>query len=213
MKLGQLRSQTPCEFKVAKTIWKGRKMGNEGNNAPGKGIIDRLSLAECELLCTLARGVPVGQAIVALNSGEDEAVTWLARGANEATGNNVHSVNMREAVYEPMSWRWKEKVGLWWYNASCEYEDVRKALLSWQRHLSPEARVVLRGYDQPGVARVIKEYIGSYGDFVFVDSVGTVAVLAVDRCAHYWVIDCNEFGICKYCGRKRNFKMLRSESR
>lgn len=52
MKLDQLHSQMPCEFKVAKTIWKGRKMGNEGNNAPGKGIIDRLSLAECELCPT-----------------------------------------------------------------------------------------------------------------------------------------------------------------
>ncbi|GAI89878.1 unnamed protein product, partial [marine sediment metagenome] len=81
-----------------------------------------------------------------------------------------------------------------------------------QRHWSPEAKVVLRGYNQPGVARVIKEYIGSYGNFVFVDSVGTVAVLAVDRCVHYWVIDYNEFGICKYCGRKRDFKQMRGES-
>jgi len=195
------------------TIWRGCKMSNEGNNVPGEGIIDRLSLAECELLCTLARGVPVGQVIVDLSSGEDEAATWLARDANEATGNNVHSVKTPDADYEQMIRRWKGKVGLWWYDASCEYEDVRKALLFCQRHLSPEARVVLRGYDQPGIARVIEEYVGNYGNFVLVDSVGTVAVLAVDRCVHYWVIDCNEFGICKYCGRKRSFKMRRGESR
>ena len=187
-------------------------MGNEGNNALSKDIHERLSLAECELLRTLARGVPVGQVIVSLSDGEDEAATWLARGANEVTGGKVHSLNMRDGDYEEKSRRCKEKVGLWWYNASCEYEDVRKALLSWQRYLSVESRVVLQGYHRPGVARVIREYIGSYGNFVFVDSVGTVAVLAVDRCVHYWVIDCNEFGICRYCGRKRNFKRLRSES-
>lgn len=187
-------------------------MGNEGNNAPGEGVIDRLSLAECEMLSTLARGVPAGQVIVALSSGEDEAATWLYRGADEATGGKVHSLNMRDGDYEPTSLRCKEKVGLWWYNASCEYEDVKEALLSWQGHLSPEARVVLCGDDQPGIARVIRECIGSYGNFVMVDSVGTVAVFAVDRCVHYWVLDYKEFGICKYCGRKRDFKRMRNES-
>jgi hypothetical protein len=189
-------------------------MGNEGNIVLGNGPIDSLSCAECELLSTLARGVPVGQAIVALNSGEDESAAWLAQGANEATGNNVYSVNMRDANYELVSqrWKWKEKVGLLWYNVSYEYEDVKKALLSWQGRLSPGAKVVLRGYDQPGVAKVIKEYLGTYGNLIFVDSVGTTAVLQVDGCVHYWVIDYNEFGICKYCGRKRNFKRLSRES-
>lgn len=187
-------------------------MGSEKNAVFENSIVGRVSGSEGELLFKLARGVPVGQVIVALNSSEDEAAAWLARGANEATGNSVHSVNIRDADYETMSRRCKEKVGLLWYNASCEYDDVRKALLSWQRHLSAEARVVLQGYQRPGVARIIREYIGSYGNFVFIDSVGTIAVLAVDRCVHYWVIDCNEFGICRYCGRKRNFKRMSSES-
>jgi len=187
-------------------------MGSEKNTAFGNSIVGRVSDSEGELLYKLVRGVPVGQVIVALSSGEDEATAWLARGANEATGNNVHSVNIRDADYETMSRRCKEKVGLLWHNASCEYEDVMKALLSWQRHLSAEAMVVLQGYQRPGVARVIREYIGSYGNFVFIDSVGTIAVLAVDRCVHYWVIDCNQFGICRYCGRKRNFKRMSSES-
>jgi len=187
-------------------------MGSERNTVSGNSIVGRLSGSEGELLYKLARGVPVGQVIVALKSSEDEAAAWLARGANETTGNNVHSVNIRNADYETMSRRCKEKVGLLWYNASCEYEDVRKALLSWQRHLSAEVMVVLQGYQQPGVARVIRECTGSYGNFVFIDSVGTIAVLAVDRCVHYWVIDCNEFGICKYCGRKRNFKRLSIEA-
>jgi hypothetical protein len=187
-------------------------MGSERNTVFGNSIVGRVSGSEGKLLHKLARGVPAGQVIVALNSSKDEAAAWLARGANEATGNNVHSVNIRDADYETMSRRCKEKVGLLWYNASCEYDDVRKALLSWQGHLSAEARVALHGYQRPGVARVIREYIGSYGNFVFIDSVGTIAVLAVDRCVHYWVIDCNEFGICRYCGRKRNFKRMSSES-
>jgi hypothetical protein len=206
------------EYTVLNLRWqtqfgRGDEMGNEGNNMLGEGIIDRLSLAESELLCTLATGVPVGEVIVDLSSDEDEAATWLARGGNEAKGNNVHSVNMPNANYESMIRGWKGKVGLWWYDASCEYEDVRKALLFGQRQLSPEGRVVLRGSDQPGIAKVIKECVGNHGNFVLVDSVGTIAVLAVDRCVHYWVIDCYEFGICKYCGRKRNFKRQTTESR
>ena len=106
-------------------------MGSERNTVFGNSIVGRVSGSESELLYTLARGVPVGQVIVALNSSEDEAAAWLDRGANEATGNNVYSVNIRDADYETMSRRRKEKVGLLWYNASCEYEDVRKALLSW----------------------------------------------------------------------------------
>jgi hypothetical protein len=186
-------------------------MGSERDTVFGNSIAGTVSGSEGELLYALARGVPVGQVIVALNSSEDEAAAWLARGANEATGNSVHSVNMCDD-YKGQSQRCKEKVGLLWYNASCEYDDVRKALLSWQRHLSAEAMVVLHGYQRPGVARVIREFSGSYGNFAFIDSVGTIAVLAVDRCVHYWVIDCNEFGICKYCGRKRNFKRMSSES-
>ena len=187
-------------------------MGSERDTVFGNSIAGTVSGSEGELLFKLARGVPVGQVIVALNSSEDEAAAWLARGANEAIGNNVHSINIRDADYETMSRRCKEKVGLLWYDASCEYDDVREALLSWRRHLSAGARVVLHGYQRPGVARVIREFSGSYGNFVFIDSVGTIAVLAVDRCVHYWVIDCNEFGICRYCGRKRNFKRMSSES-
>jgi len=188
-------------------------MGSENNSVFGNSTVGTVSGSEGELLYTLAKGVPVGQVIVALSSSEDEAAAWLTRGANEATGNNVYSVNIRDAdVCKTTSRRWKEKVGLLWYNASCEYEDVRKDLLSWQRHLSAEAMVVLQGYQQLGVAKVIREYTGSYGDFVFIDSVGTIAVLAIDRCVHFWVIDCNQFGICKYCDRKRDFKRMSSRS-
>lgn len=31
----------------------------------------------------------------------------------------------------------------------------------------------------------------------------------VDECTHYWIINPEEIGICKLCGRKRNFERLR----
>ena len=74
-------------------------MGSERNTVFGNSIVGRVSGSEDELLYKLARGVPAGQVIVALNSSEDEAAAWLARGANEATGNNVHSVN-RDFPYQ-----------------------------------------------------------------------------------------------------------------
>ena len=82
-------------------------MGSERNTALGNSNVSRVSGFEGELLFKLARGVPVGQVIVALNSNEDEATTWLARGASETTGNNVHSVNIRDADYKTMSRRCK----------------------------------------------------------------------------------------------------------
>ncbi|GAH74443.1 unnamed protein product, partial [marine sediment metagenome] len=99
--------------------------------------------------------------------------------------------------------RWKEKVGLLCINTSREYEDVKKVFLDWERHLSPNARVVVHGSDQPGPSQVIKEYLGNLGDFTFEQRVGTSMVIRVDKCVHYWVIDSNEIGTCKHCGRKR----------
>ena len=108
--------------------------------------------------------------------------------------------------------RWKEKVGLLCINTSREYEDVKKVFLDWERHLSPNARVVVHSCDQPGPARVIKEYLGNLGDLTFEQSVGATTVVAVDKCVHYWIIDSNEIGICKYCGRTRNFKRTMKEA-
>lgn len=187
-------------------------MGSERNTVFGNSIAGRVSGSEGELLYKLARGVPAGQVIISLDSGEEEVAAWLVQGANGATGNSLHSFNICGADYKTMGLRCKDKVGLLWYNTSCEYDDVRKAFLSWQRHLSPEAIVVLQGYQLPGVARFIREHIGSYGNFIFINSVGTIAVLAIDKCVHYWAIDCNEFGICRHCGRKRNFRRMSSES-
>jgi hypothetical protein len=36
-------------------------------------------------------------------------------------------------------------------------------------------------------------------------------VMKIDECIHHWIIDANEIGVCRYCGRTRNFKRLRRE--
>ena len=108
--------------------------------------------------------------------------------------------------------RWKEKIGLLWINTSHEYEDVKKVILSWQRHLYPNAIVAVHGCNQPGPSKVVKRCLGNLGYFTFEQSVDTTMVVTVDKCIHYWIIDSHEIGICKYCGRKRNFKRLSREA-
>ena len=107
--------------------------------------------------------------------------------------------------------RWKEKIGLLWINTSHEYKDVKNVILSWQCHLSPNAIVSVHGCNQPGPSQVVKECLGDRGYFTFEQSVDTTMVVAVDQCIHYWKIDSHEIGICKYCGRKRNFRRLSRE--
>jgi len=108
--------------------------------------------------------------------------------------------------------RWKEKIGLLWINTSHEHEDVKKVILSWQRHLYPNAMVAVHGCNQPGPSQVVKECLGDLGYFTFEQSVDTTMVVRVDKCIHYWIIDSNEIGVCKYCGRKRNFQRLRRKA-
>lgn len=121
-------------------------------------------------------------------------------------------VNYSHTDSEDASRKWKEKVGLLYINTAHEYEHVKEAFLNWKRHLSPNARVVVYSSEQPGPSRVIKEYLGDLGNFTFEQRVGTSMVIRVDKCVHYWVIDSNEIGICKHCGRKRNFKRLGAEA-
>ncbi len=105
--------------------------------------------------------------------------------------------------------RWEEKIGLLWINTSREYEDVKKVILSWQRHLYLNAIVAVHGCNQPEPSQAVKECLGDLGYFTFEQSVDTTMVVTVDKCIHYWIIDSLEIGICKYCGRKRNFRLSR----
>jgi hypothetical protein len=72
--------------------------------------------------------------------------------------------------------------------------------------------VAVHGCNQPGPSQVVKECLGDLGYFTFEQSVDTAMVVRVDKCIHYWIIDSNEIGICKYCGRKRNFRTLSREA-
>ena len=114
--------------------------------------------------------------------------------------------------HEETARRWKKKIGLLWVNTSGEYEDVKEILLSWERHLSTDAMVVVHGCDQRGTGQVIKEHVGSLGDLMHKQSVDATMVLTFDKCMHYWIINSHEIGLCKHCGRTRDFKRMRSES-
>jgi hypothetical protein len=119
-------------------------------------------------------------------------------------------VSLHETSEEAVR-RWKRKIGLLWINTSHEYEDVKKVILSWRSHLYPNAIVAVHGCNKPGPSQAVKECLGNLGYFTFAQSVDTTMVVTVDKCIHYWIIDSHEIGICRYCGRKRNFRSLRTE--
>lgn len=131
---------------------------------------------------------------------------------------NLTKVRVQDTVValhetsEEAARRWKEKIGLLWFNISREYEDIKKVILSWQRHLYPNAIVAVHGCNQPEPSQAVKECLGDIGYFTFKQSVDTAMVVTFDKCIHCWKIDSLEIGICKYCGRKRNFKRLGREA-
>jgi len=141
---------------------------------------------------------------------EDNIHTEFIANLNKA-GVQDTVVSLNEPSEEAIR-RWKDKIGLLWINTSHEYEDVKKVILSWQRHLSPNAIVAVHGCNQPGPSKFVKECLGDLGYFTFEQSVDTTMVVRIDKCIHYWIIDSHEIGICKYCGRKRNFKRLSREA-
>jgi len=108
--------------------------------------------------------------------------------------------------------RWRKGVGLLWIDASHEYEDVKHDFLSWKQHLLPGAVVALHDCDKPGPAQVVEEYLNPSSDFTIVQRVGTIIVAEKSKCIHHWMIDCNNIGVCKYCGRKRDFRRLSRQS-
>lgn len=102
--------------------------------------------------------------------------------------------------------RWRDGVGLLWIDAMHEYEDVKRDFLSWQPHLLQGARVAFHDCDQTGPAQVVKECINHSNDFTIVQHVDTIVVVEKSKCIHYWVIDSNDIGVCKYSGRQKNFR-------
>ena len=107
--------------------------------------------------------------------------------------------------------RWREGIGLLWIDAMHDYDDIKRDFLSWEPYLLPGARVAFHDCDQAGPAQVVKEYINHSNDFTIVQHVATIVVAEKSKCIHHWVIDSNNFGVCKYCGLKRDFGKLQQE--
>ena len=194
-----------------------------------------LSDSEGELLYKLAKDVPSGQAIVEIGGWHGKATVWLAKGTEAGQQNKVYSIDPRadtdsaflsnlakvgvQATVIPLAttWdeaakRWREKVGLLWMDAFQDYEDVTQAFLSWQRYLLPGAMVAVSHCDQPGPARFVEEHIKHSTDFAVVQSVDRIVVMEKNKCRHYWSVDSTDIGVCKYCGKKTDFKKLTRDS-
>jgi hypothetical protein len=192
-----------------------------------------LSKDEEQLLLKLAKNITKGQSCVC--AGKGESIIWLTRGIKKGRGvkiyiiNPLENYNIANSSYDALtpeelanssidkfesseqaSRKCREKVGLLCISTPNSPEDLRKTINAWQPKLALDAKVAVHGCDLPIPARIIKEYLGEQGDFTLLESVSRTAVLSVDKCIHHWMIDSHEIGICKYCGRKRNFKRIRS---
>ncbi len=171
----------------------------------------------------LAKGTEAGQRnkvySIAPYAGSNAPASESERSAYAAFLNKVKESEVQDTVVplvttsDEAAKHWREvKVGLLFIDATREYEDVKHALLAWDWHLSPRAKVALHGCDQPGPARAMKEALGDCGNLKFVEAVDTTVVVSTDTCIHYWIMDSGDIGVCRYCGRERNFKRLLRES-
>jgi len=190
-----------------------------------------LSISEQQLLFEMAKLIPSEQVIVEIASKTSESTEALSKGAkpdvkifnlalygNDRTENKVHGYEnipqvsvLNESVHVSIR-HWKETIGLLAVINYQEYREVREAIVYWQRYLSPRVIIAVHNCHEPGPARAIKEFITDGGNFVIWKKVDDITAMVPDRCQHYWSIDSNEIGVCRNCGRKRNFRRLTRES-
>jgi hypothetical protein len=123
----------------------------------------------------------------------------------------VNGVTILNGSAYNLTRRWKETVGLLVVTGYLQYEDVREAIVCWEGYLPPEAVTVVHNCYEPGPAKAIKEFITDGGNYVLRQTIDNMTALAMDKCQHYWVINSNEIGICRNCGRERNFRRLNRE--
>jgi predicted O-methyltransferase YrrM len=71
---------------------------------------------------------------------------------------------------------WQEGVGLLWIDGSHQYEDVRRDLECWMRHLVVGGVVALHDCDKPGPARAIQECLNRSHGFATVGLVDSIVV-------------------------------------
>jgi len=200
----------------------GELLYNLAKNVPEGQVIVEIGKGNGESTVWLAKGSVDGKMNKIYNikpclgesqdieSNRDEGNSDFVTGLEKAGAYSVVDGSYKDS--EDTSRKWKDKVGLLCIDTLDEYADMKEALRSWECHLSTNARVVLHGCEKPGPARIIKEYLGSLGDFIYEQRVGALMVMMVDECIHHWVIDANEIGVCRSCGRTRNFKRIRREA-
>jgi len=201
----------------------------------------RFSFAERELLCELARNVSPQHVVVEIADKVNESTEALAKGAQQVGARvfnlalygkndpikkpddarlrvgiseieNVNGITILNGSTYDLPRRWQETIALLVVTGYAQYEEVREAVVCWQGHLSPEAVIVVHNCYELGTAKAIRELITDGGNFVILQSVDNMTVLVMDNCQHYWAINSNEIGICRFCGRKRNFRRLAKEA-
>lgn len=206
---------------------------------PPQEVKSHLSLAEHRLLYKLARSVSHEHVIVEIADKTSKVFETLVSGY-DTDGARVYSLALYgksdsakktanvessrrdsenkggvsildESVYD-LTRRWKETVGLLVVIGYQHSEEVREAIVCWQGCLSPGAIIVVHNCHEPGPAKAIKEFLDDGGNFVIRRAVDNMAALVVDKCRHYWTINSNEIGVCRNCGRKRNFRRLAREA-
>jgi hypothetical protein len=197
----------------------------------------RLSIAECTLLREMAGNISPQHVVVELANNIYESTEALSRGAQQVgarvfnlalfgrsdsitrfdntefnsgineSENTIDVTILSGSAYD-LSRRWQEIVALLVVTGYQEYEKVREAIICWQEYLSPEAFIVVHNCHEPGPAQAIKEFHTDVGNFLIQNIIYNMTVLEIDKCRHYWVINSSEIGICRCCGRQRNFKKM-----
>lgn len=133
---------------------------------------------------------------------------------NDNKGENelLNSIVVSFSDSEETARRWKDNIGLICINILRDYEDINEMLISWERHLSLKASIIVFNSDTPGASKFIKDRTSNTGKFVFDDKVGSLTLLRLDKCIHHWMINSCDHGICKYCKRTRNFRQMMKEA-
>jgi hypothetical protein len=133
----------------------------------------------------------------------------------EITGlSNIQNYSLDNTEHIQRKWKSEDKIGLLLINNIFDYHNIAFLLSTWKDFLSDDAKVAIFGSDKPGPAKAVKEAVSDGGNFKLHKKLEKLAVIVSDDCVHHWMIDSSEMGVCKFCGRKRNFrKLMRISSR
>ncbi len=107
--------------------------------------------------------------------------------------------------------RWHEKIDLLVIRSSLDNKESKTIIHSWEQHLHPAARIIIYHGTQYNRMDIIDELSGNLGNYKIERSTDDATVLVLDRCIHHWMIDRNEKGTCRLCGRTRDFTRMMQE--